>query len=77
MISERYSKVATTAPRNSLYNNKYELTSEATILQSRLENLLKSFFDRGYSPREIAHLIIGVALKLESQYISKNKYGTK
>ena len=59
--------------RESLYDRDSRYTEEAQALHDRAHGVLrpifKDFFNAGYSPREIAHIMQEVARDLESEAI--------
>jgi hypothetical protein len=54
----------------SLFDEKFCHTEEAGIIHGRAVVCLRDLFDdyvgRGYSPREIAHIICGAVMVMES-----------
>ncbi len=61
----------------SLYDENDYYTPEAIEIENELMKAIAPFFqkwtDRGFSPREISHLSVGVASLLECETILNNR----
>lgn len=57
--------------KNSLYNSDNRLTTEGTNLtievNKALRDIFSSYVAKGYSPREISHIMISDVMDLEYQ----------